>query len=58
LAICQYLRYGISHSNFCLLGIIFEVQSVKPPATRAELAHTIYTFKVSLIAKKLPVTIW
>src|ERR1700730_223640 len=50
-------RYGISYRNFCLLGIIFEVQSVKPPMTRAELAHTLYTPELSLIAKKLPVTI-
>jgi len=53
----EYFRYGISDRNFCLLGIILKVQSVKPPMTRAELAHTLYTPELSLIAKKLPVTI-
>jgi hypothetical protein len=54
LDIREYFRYGISYRNFCLLGIIFEVQSVKPPLTRAELAHTLYTLELSMIAKKLP----
>ena len=56
LNLCDYFRYGISYSHFCLLGIILEVQSVKSPVTRAELAHTLYTPKLSLIAEKLPVT--
>jgi hypothetical protein len=53
----ECFRYGISYRNFCLLGIIFEVQSVKSGVMRAELAHTLNTLKLSLIAKKLPVTI-
>jgi hypothetical protein len=57
LNVCEYFRYGVSNSNFCLLGIIFEVQSVKSPVARAELAHTLNTPELSRIAKKVLVTI-
>ena len=57
LNVCEYFRYGVSYRNFCLLGIFFEVQSVKSPRARGELAHTMNTPELSRIAKKVLVTI-
>jgi hypothetical protein len=56
LNIGEHSQYRISYGNFCLLRILFEVQSIIFRIA-AEFAHKVNTSKQSVLAKKVLVTI-